>query len=1169
MSSALKRLTVVAAWCASGHVSARVRLAAPRAYISAVAAASTAARAPAGAAASHPAFELVSSELVNEYGVVANRYVHKLTRAELLSVVAPDEDNKVFLAAFRTQPDEAVGSTGVAHILEHSVLCGSAAYPLKAPFVELLKGSVHTFLNALTYGDRTVYPVASQSLADFYNLMDVYIDATLCPIAADARAPRGRQIFEQEGWHVAAAAAVGEAAAAEPTPAASASSVSPLSLQGVVYNEMKGVYSSADSLHGRAVVRALFPETAYRWDSGGDPADIPKLSYDAFAAFHAQRYAPSAALLFASGDDPELERLARIDAALARAHAHRGAPAPVAPVAPVGRQPLRTEPWTVASTYPAAASDGASEGAGAYVSLNWLLSEDELPASERLALSMLSSLLLGSAAAPLRAALLRSRLGSALIGGGLGDSLVQPTFSVGLKGVASGKDAAAAVQALVLRTLERIADGEDVGAADGAPPTGRSAFDAEAVGGALNALDFRLREFAASERRGLSLGLAAAGEWAHGRDPVEGWRYEADVAELKARLAAEGAPALFGALLRSRLLSNGHRVTVTLEPSADHAPARDAAEAAARDAAAGGAELDALRARTATLRAAQAAADPPELVARLPRLRLDQLEMACAPPIACASSRRAKATLPATPAVDAAGGPSVLLLQRALPSAGIVHLDLGLSLAPVLAELADAARAAGGWAAAAQAADARTAAAAASAASDLHLLPLLWRVLREGGTAARDDVAFSRALRLHTGGLAGSVLSTPAVSGPLANTPAAGFGNGALVGFAMLRGKALAGKEGELASLVEEALLQPDLASERARGKLREMAAEARAATESAARSSGNALATSRLAAATSLDGWVGEQLGGLARARALPALCAQLDDDAAWPALARRLQGLHARLLGGAEAFISLTADEAQLDGALAATAHLRDAIATAGGAPAVAAAAAAAAADDAAAAAALGGGALLRGPIAEGLRVPTAVSHAAASAVLPGGAAAVRGSAAVATRLLRTGHLWSRVRVQGGAYGAAASLDRWSGALTLSSYRDPTPAGSLGAFREAGAALREAARELPDAELERLVIGTLGALEPPSSPAGRAYASLVRELTGLSDAMRQEWRDEVRGTGRAELLALADAIDVALTTPGAPPSVAVVGEQKALDAVDAALVAMGGRKLDVRNAL
>ena len=168
-------------------------------------------------------------------------YEHKKSGAQVMSVIAPDE-NKVFGITLRTPPED---STGVPHILEHSVLCGSKKYPVKEPFVDLLKGSLQNFLNAFTYPDRTCYPVASTNTKDFYNLISVYLDAVLHP-----RAVSDPQVLEQEGWHL-------ELEAPD----------DPLTYKGVVYNEMKGVYSSPDSLLGRATQKALFPDNTYGVDT--------------------------------------------------------------------------------------------------------------------------------------------------------------------------------------------------------------------------------------------------------------------------------------------------------------------------------------------------------------------------------------------------------------------------------------------------------------------------------------------------------------------------------------------------------------------------------------------------------------------------------------------------------------------------------------------------------------------------------------------------------------------------------------------------------------------------------------------------------------------------------------------------------------------------------------
>ena len=230
-------------------------------------------------------FDVLRDEPLDEYAARAVLYRHARTGAQLLSLIQ-DDTNKVFGVSFRTPPKK---STGVPHILEHSVLCGSRKYPVREPFVELLKGSLHTFLNAFTYPDKTCYPVASTNLRDFYNLIDVYLDAVFFPRIS-------REVFLQEGWHY-ERDANGE-----------------LSRSGVVYNEMKGVYSSPDSVLAEFSQRLLFPDTTYGVDSGGDPEIIPTLTYEDFVAFHRDYYHPGNARFFFSGDDDPTERLRLLDA---------------------------------------------------------------------------------------------------------------------------------------------------------------------------------------------------------------------------------------------------------------------------------------------------------------------------------------------------------------------------------------------------------------------------------------------------------------------------------------------------------------------------------------------------------------------------------------------------------------------------------------------------------------------------------------------------------------------------------------------------------------------------------------------------------------------------------------------------------------------------------------
>jgi Zn-dependent M16 (insulinase) family peptidase len=233
-------------------------------------------------------FVLQREAHIPELNTRAKLYRHAKTGAEILSL-ENDDENKVFGITFRTPVSD---STGVMHILEHSVLGGSKKYPVKEPFIELAKGSLKTFLNALTYPDRTCYPVASTNSQDFYNLMDVYLDAVFNPLLTPEH-------LQQEGWHY-------ELNAPD----------EPLTYKGIVFNEMKGAYSSPERALGEQVEKSIFPDNAYHFSSGGDPRNIPDLTYEHFKSTYQTYYHPSNALIFFYGDDDPTERLRRIDAYL-------------------------------------------------------------------------------------------------------------------------------------------------------------------------------------------------------------------------------------------------------------------------------------------------------------------------------------------------------------------------------------------------------------------------------------------------------------------------------------------------------------------------------------------------------------------------------------------------------------------------------------------------------------------------------------------------------------------------------------------------------------------------------------------------------------------------------------------------------------------------------------
>ena len=233
------------------------------------------------------AYEVIAHEYLPDVGSDSWLLRHKKTGARA-ALLPKDDNNKVFYIAFRTPPED---STGVAHIIEHTVLCGSRDFPVKDPFIELAKGSLNTFLNAMTYPDKTVYPVASCNEQDFKNLMHVYLDAVFYP-----NIYKEQNIFRQEGWHYEADSADSE-----------------IKVNGVVYNEMKGALSQADDILGREINAVLYPHTPYQHESGGDPVNIPDLTYDYYLDFHRRYYHPSNSYIYLYGDMDMAERLTWID----------------------------------------------------------------------------------------------------------------------------------------------------------------------------------------------------------------------------------------------------------------------------------------------------------------------------------------------------------------------------------------------------------------------------------------------------------------------------------------------------------------------------------------------------------------------------------------------------------------------------------------------------------------------------------------------------------------------------------------------------------------------------------------------------------------------------------------------------------------------------------------
>jgi len=562
-------------------------------------------------------FELLRDETIDELKTRARIYRHLQSGAEVISL-ENDDENKVFGVTFLTPPTD---STGLPHIMEHAVLSGSKKYPLKEPFVQLIKGSLKTYLNASTYPDKTVYPVASTNLQDFYNLVDVYLDAVFHPLLSPNH-------LAQEGWHYEL-----------PTPDGD------LTYKGVVFNEMKGAYSSPDNLLFRYAKQALFPDNAYRFDSGGDPSEIPNLTYEQFRQFHATYYHPSNARIYFYGDDDAESRLRLLDERLRDFQA-------IAVDGEIELQQPFDEPRRSEFTYGVDGDDDLEKKN--FVQLSWLLPEND-DRTLVMALGMLSYALLGTPASPLRKVLIESGLGEDVTGGGLGSYLRQMVFSVGLKGVANAD--IERVEPLILDALTTLAN---------------EGIEAATIEAAINTIEFSLRENnTGSYPRGLSLMIRALSTWTYGRDPLMPLRYEEPLALLKAHLAAD--PGYLQRLIAQYLLQNQHRSTVILRPDTELNQQMAAAEEARLQQAT--AELTAAKRQeiieqARALKEIHEAPDDPAALAALPMLTLADLE-------------RTVKSIPL--AIHKADG--VETLYHDLFTNGILYLNVGFELKGLSQEL--------------------------------------------------------------------------------------------------------------------------------------------------------------------------------------------------------------------------------------------------------------------------------------------------------------------------------------------------------------------------------------------------------------------------------------------------------------------------------------------------
>jgi Zn-dependent M16 (insulinase) family peptidase len=469
--------------------------------------------------ASHEGYEITQKAYISEVQADMVVYRHMITKTEVLTLIPTDSNqDSVFGISFRTIPSS---NTGVAHMLEHSVLDGSEKYPTKDPFNDMLRGSLETYLNAFTYDDRTVYTVASRNAADFSNLVSVYLDAVFRPRCVTKE---GSWILRQEGWRM------------------EEDEYKNLQLTGVVLNEMKGAYSDPDELMQWYAQQSLFPDTSYRFDSGGNPSTIPTLNYSDFVDFYKKFYHPTNAQIFLYGP------LEHVEDGLKQAHAYLeqyDARSDIRQESRVKWQEFAfKDPVRVRKPYQSSDNDYR-------VMISWLVNDRALDSKTEIAWFVINELLIGAPTSRLQKELQDSGYGDSVIGDGIEFMKQQWSFHVGLQGIETEENVALVSQ-LIMDTLDEIV---------------MTGFGMGEVASAMNTVEFSLRELnTGSDPRGLAILLSALKVWNYDRDPRAAITFEDAFQELKEAFNKSGSD-IFVSLIRERMLFNTHRVVTELYPS--------------------------------------------------------------------------------------------------------------------------------------------------------------------------------------------------------------------------------------------------------------------------------------------------------------------------------------------------------------------------------------------------------------------------------------------------------------------------------------------------------------------------------------------------------------------------------------------------------------------------
>jgi len=937
-------------------------------------------------------FQVIARKSLPEYRSIGIWLTHRATGAEVYHIHNADREN-LFAFTFRTPPHD---NTGVPHITEHAVLSGSRRFPIKDPFVTLLKGSMQTFLNAMTFPDKTVYPASSLLEKDFFNLMRVYGDAVFFPLLK-------KEVFHQEGHHV-------EFRKIDDL-------TSGLKLVGIVYNEMKGKYSSQESVVSDWSLRSLFPDTPYGFDSGGSPESIPDLTYDDFVHFHQRYYHPSNCRVFLYGNIPTVKHLEFLQADFFSSFTK------IAIGSTVPHQPRWTAPQRLEMTYPVKEGDALTKKSS--VTINWLTVPITDPFSV-LSLEVLSEVLLGNAGSPLRKDLIDSKLGEDLApASGLETELKEVVFTAGLRGTDPEKREE--IENVIVGTLQRLRD-------NGIPE--------DVLQAALHRVEFENREITGGGGPyGLRLMRKVLRGWLHDAEPETTLEFDRWINELKETVSKDKR--FFSHLIEQQLLLNPHRSTLLVRPDPAHSQ-REEGHISRRlknvEERLSEREKHEIASSGINLKRFQEAPDPPEMLAAIPSLTLHDIPR----------------EVERIPCEELSLPDGVPLLFHDVFTRGVVYIDFAFNTEPILGKRS-------------------------------CFLPLFGKTVCGSGLpgAAYDEAA--RLLSLYTGGFTYFLSATGKVGNALGENEHIFF-----------RAKILREHLRDALHLITRLLGEADFED---RQRLSDLVLELKNELRASLLPSGHQFVSLRAASSLSHALKVEEGWKGLSQIFFIAGLSAAIDEKGR--DIASSLEEIRRSLISRRNLILNVTTEESIFPEVQE---NLSQFIA-----------------------------ALPEGSLANELQQPQQAPEAQSptraeslvissnvgyvAKALPGARFGTAESAceAVLAHFLRTGYLWERIRMRGGAYGAFALSYSTEGVLTFITYRDPNIVETLQAFRESLEYVQKG--EIDKDHVEKAIIGTIGKEDRPQDPGEKGLISLKRRLCGITDALRQSRREVMLNLDHAAL--------------------------------------------------